>query len=215
METFPAESWSDGGTTAISLRCPACKQNGLLEPIDRQDLFFPALQLYAGQRRCPNPGCRTHLFVRFGPTGEAVMAYPREVIDFDTTNVPARIVEAMSEALRCHADSSYIAAAIMVRKTLEVLCDERGAAGANLKQRIEALGKTVVLPAELLDGLDELRLLGNDAAHVNAREYEEIGKEEIEVAIEVTKEVLKGVYQMAVLVERLKALKSSPPASTS
>lgn len=55
------------------------------------------------------------------------------------------------------------------------------------------LGATVVLPKRLLDGLDDLRLLGNDAAHIESRVYDEIGNEEVEVAIEVTKEIVKAV----------------------
>jgi hypothetical protein len=63
-----------------------------------------------------------------------------------------------------------------------------------------------VLPKDLLDGLDDLRLLGNDAAHFESNVYDKVGREEVEVAIEVTKEVLKGVYQMSALVKRLRGL---------
>ncbi len=55
--------------------------------------------------------------------------------------------------------------------------------------------------------MDELRLLGNDAAHIEAKTYDAIGKEETEVALTLTKEILKGVYQLDELVNRLKALK--------
>jgi hypothetical protein len=37
---------------------------------------------------------------------------------------------------------------------------------------------------ELLDGLNDLRLLGNDAAHIESQEYSKVGKEEVEVGIE-------------------------------
>jgi hypothetical protein len=63
----------------------------------------------------------------------------------------------------------------------------------------------VILPEALVDGLDELRLLGNDATHVEARLYDDVGQEEAELAIDVTKEVLKGVYQYGDLLERMKA----------
>lgn len=86
---------------------------------------------------------------------------------------------------------------------------DRGATGANLKARIKALGTKVVLPKELLDGLDDLRLLGNDATHIESQEYDNVGREEVEVGIEFTKEVLKGVYQMSALLGRLRALKAT------
>ncbi len=98
----------------------------------------------------------------------------------------------------------------MVRKTLEEICRERGAIGANLKQRLETLRTKVVLPQELLDGLDDLRLLGNDAAHIESQQYDKVGQEEVEVGIEITKEVLKAVYQYTSLIGRLQKLKKNP-----
>ena len=96
----------------------------------------------------------------------------------------------------------------MVRKSLEELCADRGAKGSDLKKRIAALGTKVVLPQELLDGLDDLRLLGNDAAHIELKVYDKVGREEVEVGIEFTKEVLKGVYQMSALLARLRGLQA-------
>jgi len=97
----------------------------------------------------------------------------------------------------------------MVRRTLEEICVDRAATGKTLKDRVSALSKTVILPPALISGLDSLRLLGNDAAHVEAKEYTRIGKTEVELAIDVTKEVLKSVYQLQDLVARLEALKKS------
>jgi hypothetical protein len=73
---------------------------------------------------------------------------------------------------------------MMVRRTLEELCDQ-GAEGDDLKKRLRALRDKVILPEALLDGLNELRLLGNDATHVEARLYDDIGKEEAELALGV------------------------------
>lgn len=98
----------------------------------------------------------------------------------------------------------------MVRKTLEELCRDRGAKGSNLKDRIRDLGSKVILPKELFEGLDDIRLLGNDAAHVESQEFNQVGQEELDVAIEFTKEVLKAIFQTQNLLDRLKALKKQP-----
>lgn len=205
-----ALSVSDAGSHGfiVSLRCPVCMQQGTFETIGSNDLHLGNMNpaVLTGQRRCPNPECKAHLFVAV-QNNEILVSYPAERIDFDATNVPTAVVEALEEALTCHANQCFIAAAIMVRKTLEELCRERGATGPNLKARIKQLGTTVVLPQELLDGLDDLRLLGNDAAHIESREYDTIGKEEVEVGIELAKEVLKAVYQYSALLARLRALK--------
>lgn len=134
-------------------------------------------------------------------------SYPPEVIDFDATNLPQDILSSIEEAIKCHSAGCFRASALMVRRTLEELCDDKNAAGNNLKARIAALSSVAVIPAELLNAADELRILGNDAAHIEAKDYDKIGKEESELAIELAKELLKAVYQYTSLVARLTALK--------
>jgi hypothetical protein len=193
------------GARTVSLRCPGCRQQGTFEGLANNDVQLDN-QTIAGQRRCPNPTCRSQVFVVL--RGGALLAsYPAERLDFDATNLPPGIVSAIEEAVTCHAAECYVAAGIMVRKALEELCAERGATGATLKDRLAALAKTVVLPQELLDGLDTLRLLGNDAAHIDSQVFKQVGKEEVEVALEFAKEVLKAVYQYSALLARLNALK--------
>jgi hypothetical protein len=152
-----------------------------------------------------------HVFVAFDAQGQVVISYPPERIDFDSSSIPAQIVKSLEEAITCHADAAFAAAAIMVRRTLEDLCAEKKAQGKNLKERIAALGANVLLPSGLLAGLDNLRLLGNDAAHVESRVYDQVGKAEVELAIDVAKEVLKAVYQLDSLVARLEKLKQTKP----
>lgn len=103
----------------------------------------------------------------------------------------------------------------MVRRVLEELCKDKNASGKNLKDRIAQLSGTIIVPTGLLTAADELRILGNDAAHIEAKDYDEIGKEEAELAIELAKELLKAVYQYDGLVARLLALKkpNQQPAS--
>lgn len=95
--------------STVSLRCPACRQQGTFEPIPgvrdgtTGDMFF-------GQRRCPNPDCQAHVFVVH--KGRAVVvSYPPERIDFDATDIPAKVTGALEEALTCHAASCFVAQA--------------------------------------------------------------------------------------------------------
>jgi hypothetical protein len=158
---------------------------------------------------CPNPPCRAHLFVVL-QGGKLSISYPPERIDFDSTDVPGPIIESLEEAITCHANQCFVAAAIMVRKTLDLFCSAQKASAGNLRDRLRALGSQVVLPPDLLSGLDDLRLLGNDAAHIESQAYAKVSQEEIEVAIEFTKEVLKAIYQYAALPARLRGLKKQP-----
>ncbi|MBK1616526.1 hypothetical protein CKO44_24090 [Rubrivivax gelatinosus] len=163
-------------------------------------------QYTCGQRRCPNPDCHGHLFVVF-LGGQIVKAYPPIRLDFDPENIPANVLRTFDEAITCHSQGCFVAAAIMVRRTLEEVCAERQAAGRDLKSRINDLRSKIVIPSELLDAMDELRILGNDAAHIEAKEYNSISDVEVTVAIQFTKEILKSLYQYVSLLGRLRALK--------
>ena len=205
---------SDAANTtgsALSLRCPVCKQNGTFIP-KGTDLHFMGgvgQMVQVGHRMCPNSSCQAHLFVVLGG-GKLLTSYPPERLDFDSKDIPAPIIESLEEAITCHASDCFIAAAIMVRKTLELLCSTQNAGGGNLKEKIKALGSKTMLPPDLFSGLDDLRLLGNDAAHIESKVYAKVSHEEVEVAIEFTKEVLKGIYQYGGLLARLRGLKKQP-----
>ena len=58
--------------------------------------------------------------------------------------------------------------------------------------------------------MDELRILGNDAAHVEAKVYDSIGEPQVSIALELTKEILKATYQLDTLVKKIQALKGKP-----
>ena len=203
-----------GHTMPVSLRCPGCRQigtfGGFLQ-FDAQTQSDGGL-CSAGLRLCPNPSCGALIFIVYDPSPpfRVQASYPPERLDFDATNIPASITKALEEAITCHANECFIASAIMVRKTLEELCHERGATGANLKERLRNLGAKIILPQELLDGLDDLRLLGNDAAHIESQEFNAVGKEEAEIGIQFTKEVLKAVFQYSDLLVKLRSLKRTP-----
>jgi hypothetical protein len=176
------------------------------------DILLMGERVILGQRCCPNSTCRAHIFFAKMLGGMLLLSYPAQRIDFDSSNIPESAVAALEEAITCHANSCFTAAAIMVRKTLEELCRDRDATGSTLKDRIKALGSKVIIPPELFEGLDDLRLLGNDAAHIESQTYNQVGEEEVVVGIEFTKEVLKAVYQYATLLQRLQGLKKEPGA---
>lgn len=192
---------------SISVRCPHCGHQGTFE-----DLGIAIKDHYSGtwfgQKKCPNTKCLGHIF--FVQTNFETYTYPAETISFDKEGIPLKVLNAFEEAIVSHSNSCFVASAIMIRKTLEEICSDRGAKGDNLKKRLKDLGSKIFIPKELTDGMDELRLLGNDAAHIESNDFEQIGKEEIEISIEFAKEILKGVYQYEGLLAKLRSLKKPP-----
>jgi Domain of unknown function (DUF4145) len=215
MNFYLRGNLDQGGTMPINLRCPLCRHMGALEGIPNiLDVTWnddPTTGLRAGVRRCPNYDCRALVFV-VTRNGKLAASYPPEVIDFDSTNLPAPILSTLEEAIKCHAAGCYKASALMVRRLLEELCANKNIKVDDLKKRLAALSGSVIIPTELLQAADQLRLLGNDAAHIEAKVYDNIGEQEATLAIELAKELLKAVYQYATLVEKLKALQK--PAAT-
>lgn len=208
LSTIQGVNFVEASKHILSLRCPACRQQGTFESFSFiNDLFLFSNAVLAGERFCPNPKCKAHVFVVFDDHGKILKSYPPEKIDFDPSHIPEKIIAMFEEAVTCYSANCHMAAAIMIRKTLEELCFHQGADGDQLKQKLLQLQGKVVLPVELMAGLDGLRLLSDEAAYIRSREFNKISSEELAIGIELTKEVLKAVYQYSDLLKRLKALK--------
>jgi hypothetical protein len=215
---------ADGGLSAdiarnaVSIRCPHCRELGSFNSLggakayQKGGKFGPntGVQAYfASIRTCPNMSCKGLVFVIEGPEGVAEIE-PPQLLDFNPDNLPTRLLQTLREAIACHGAGAYRAAAMMVRRLLEEICDDNKASGATLHQRLASLKSAIVLPEPLFDAMNELKALGNDAAHVEAKAYDNIGAAEAEDSIELAKEIVKALYQLKGLIARLQARKSNP-----
>lgn len=199
------------------MRCPECHHLSTLDEIEKigdKYLHTNEGDLVVGFRVCPNSACKLLFYIVYRLTRvagksnvELIISVPQERLDFDATDIPAPVVNSLEEAITCHANNCYVAGEIMVRKTLEELCKDKGATGKRLIDQIKDLSNHVIVPQGLLKGLDNLRLLGNDAAHIELKHFDTIGQEEVRVGILFTKELLKAVYQSSQIADMLEALK--------
>mgnify|MGYP003625574984 CR=1 FL=1 len=208
-------------STNIATKCPHCGHNGTFLEVGLKDVYTfinqggrTVPQKFIGIRKCPNQKCNGHLFFISDKDKNILLTSPAETIPFDKENIPDKVLNAFDEAIKCHSNNCFVASAIMIRKTLEEICIERGATGKNLFSKLKDLGGKILIPKELLAGMNELRLLGNDAAHIEAQTYNEIGKEEIEISLDFAKEILKAVYQYENLLQRLNKLKKKADNAT-
>jgi len=103
----------------VAARCPECGHESVFERFgEMKDLLYRG-HVY-GQRRCPNPNCDSHLF--FITKGkEGVTTFPAQRVDFEKDGVPEQIMTPLEEALDCHANGCYTAAALMTRRALELI----------------------------------------------------------------------------------------------
>jgi hypothetical protein len=205
-------------TETVSIRCPHCSHIGSFSLITSWVSYTKSIKgasrgrlavVKAGIRKCPNTSCNGIVFTLAHGSRE-VLTLPPERIDFDSNGLPPKLLETLKEAISCHAAGAYRAAAMMVRRLLEEICDDSGAEGKDLHHRLTSLKTKITLPEELFDAMGELKALGNDAAHITAKNYTQIGEDESEDSIQLAKEILKSRYQLKGLVERLRARKANP-----
>ena len=200
-------SYIDGGP--IQTICPYCGHKGTFEAISRDRIIQN--QYICGQRLCPDKDCQGHLFVVLDRSGNLLFHYPFRSVSLKKENIPESIIKTFDEAVTCHAQNCFVASAIMIRRTLEEICEERGAVGKDLKTRIHDLKTKTLLPQELFDAMDELRLLDSDAARIEASTFAQISSQELDVAIEFTIEFLKALYQYSSLLSKMRELKKNVP----
>jgi hypothetical protein len=212
----------DANRSAVSIRCPHCRELGSFDVVKTKAVRYHklgkserggrnAIEYFASIRICPSVKCRGLVFVLEDMSGEVVEIEPPQLLDFNPDKLPPMCEKTLREAVACHAAGAYRAAAMMVRRLLEEICEDNSAVGQNLHQRLKSLRRLVVLPEPFFDAMDALKALGNDAAHVEAKAYDEIGPGEAEDSIELAKEVVKAIYQLKGLIERLQARKGATP----
>ena len=99
----------------------------------------------------------------FSPTRGACLISDKQEVSTD--GVPTSVARAYSTAARAFVVGLYEPCVIMCRKCIEALCRELGTTKGNLKERLVALRDAGQIDQKLLAWADELRLIGNDAAH--------------------------------------------------
>lgn len=184
--------------------CPFCGRDGTFHNTGNDMPMQSGFCL--GYRFCPNPNCQGLLVAVF-EKGKLVRTYPGSKVGINTENVPEKITAAFRESIDCYSNNCFVAAAIMIRKTLEEICIDKGATGGNLYKKIQDLSTKILIPKELIEAMHELRLLGNDAAHIEAETYNNIGSEELIISIDFTQEIIKAIYQYENLLGKLRSLK--------
>jgi hypothetical protein len=111
--------------------------------------------------------------------------------DFVGVAVPKPIRNAFAEASRCLGAKAFTACAIMCRKALEGVCHDHGTAGRTLVDRLSDLKNKGIIEGRLYEWSDELRLVGNEAAHdVKV----EVSTQDAVDALAFTRAVLEYVY---------------------
>lgn len=175
-------------TRAASLLCRACRQATVV--VEEQ---------FVGNQRVAD-GFRTGGYINWRGT---YWWPPPESADLDNA-VPEQLRESYGEAMRCLAAKAPRASAVMLRRTVESLVDDRGSEEATkqatLERALKVMADDGTLDRNLAEWAGEVRLAGNVGAHYDALDDVEAG--EAEALARLTRQILHYLYELPAQIRR-------------
>jgi len=123
--------------------------------------------------------------------------------------MPTTIIKAYKEASKVKkiSDQAFV---ILIRKGLEILCEDQKISGKSLAEKIKKMIEKGMLPGSFAQMVDSIRILGNIGAHDLSSEFT---KEQIETIDYFFIAVLEYVYIAPHKLEKLMTSISSKKAS--
>lgn len=114
--------------------------------------------------------------------------YPQ--VDMNVSAIPANLKSAFESALKVRYIDGAICA-LSLRRTLEMMCKDKGGIGKDLYEKLENLANKNILPPILNDMATILRRLGNAAAHADDADF---SSDIVNSMIDFTETILEYVY---------------------
>jgi len=162
-------SGSMGSDLALyEITCPFCNERGNFskefgaekkKPNGRKVLHFDTY-------KCGS--CSSYVQV-FWSAGDSLHAYRVQPWPLKIESAPKHWPEHVGrywlQAKRSIRDENWDAAAVMARSALQVALRDQNATGRNLREEIDCLASSGILPKVMQDWSHQVRELGNDSAH--------------------------------------------------
>jgi len=104
--------------------------------------------------------------------------------------LPPRLRKVYEESRMALTQNSSVLTGIGIRAIVETVCNEEGAAGGSLFEKINGLISLNQITRKEAEILQRLRFMGNEAAH-NVKQHTQ---EELNLAFDVVEHLLKTVY---------------------
>ncbi|MEU6409398.1 DUF4145 domain-containing protein [Microbispora sp. NPDC046933] len=105
--------------------------------------------------------------------------------------IPEAIRREHHEARSCFKVGSYTAVLVMVRRTLEGVCRDHDVTVSPLYKALEEMKRLGLIEGRLLDWAQELRVLGNEAAHFTGRP---VARQDAQDSLELAEALMDYLY---------------------
>ena len=149
-----------------------------------------------------------------GQTFQGLHWWPPGAFDLDPA-VPETIRSAYDEGMHCLGAQCPRAAAVMFRRVLEALVNDKGSATAqtaadkNLAQGLKVMADEHVLQPTLAEWATEIRLVGNVGAHLDP--IKDVALDEARDLARLTRQLLEYVYELPARVARSRQARQAVP----
>ena len=114
--------------------------------------------------------------------------------------IPSEIQEILKEAKITYSTECYRSSAVMSRRTLEAIAQDKGEEKGSLYKKIENLIQKGILDKNLGSWANEIRLIGNSGAHYDTINI--VKKEDANQIILFIEELIKYLYIMPAEIEK-------------
>jgi hypothetical protein len=105
--------------------------------------------------------------------------------------IPEELRREHREAQSCFNADAYTATVVMVRRALEGVCSHHNITATNLVRALEEMERQGLIEGRLLEWAQELRVLGNQAAHFTGRP---VARQDAQDALELAEALLDYLY---------------------
>lgn len=209
------------GTSGFVCFCGHCGNTGLLNYITsfdsihecpvNEDIKNPLIKQFIGSTEtttwnvyqcpvCGNPILISKTLPNCMPEQFADYSYQFPNQNIDYIGVPQNIKTAFESAIRTRTIDSAICI-LSLRRTLEMICKDKGAEGHDLNSKIQDLIDKKVLPEMMNDACWIVRQSGNDAAHADDVIFTSF---EVEQIIKYVTVIIEYLYSIPIRVADLK-----------
>lgn len=131
------------------------------------------------------------------PLSNEEIIYPFKAIQ--QNNIPEGVSRAFESALKTRQIDGTICA-IAIRRTLEMMCKDRGGEGKTLYDKLKSLSEKGILPPILNEMASVLRIIGNSTAHADETNF---SQDLVSSMIEFTQIILDYVYNLPKQIEQV------------
>jgi len=122
--------------------------------------------------------------------------------------VPEPLRQEHAEARACFNAKAYTATVVMVRRTLEGVCSDHGATKKPLYAALEEMRSSGLIEGRFFEWAQELRVLGNDAAHFTGRA---VSGQDAEDALNLAEALMDYMYVFSAQFDKFRMRRSAQP----